>query len=42
MKNYFRLIPVIVALAATLLASSCMPQKQYGCPNHLESGSSVD
>ncbi len=33
-----RLLPVFAALALALAAASCTPQKQYGCPNHLESG----
>lgn len=42
MKNLLRLLPVVAALIAILLIASCTPQKQYGCPNHLESGSSID
>jgi hypothetical protein len=37
-----RLLPIVAALAMTFLAASCAPQKQYGCPNHLESNTSVE
>jgi hypothetical protein len=37
-----RLLPIVAAIALTVLAASCAPQKQYGCPNHLESNSSVE
>ena len=33
-----RLLPLAFVLILTLLAASCLPQKQYGCPNHLQSG----
>lgn len=36
-----RLLPLVTALALGLLVASCAPQKQYGCPNHLESNSIV-
>jgi hypothetical protein len=42
MKYIFRLLPVAAALVITLLMTSCTPQKQYGCPNHLESSSTID
>jgi hypothetical protein len=42
MKHFFRLLPIAAALVVTLLATSCTPQKQYGCPNHLESGAAID
>ncbi len=42
MKYIFRLLPIAAVLAITLLAASCTPQKQYGCPNHLESGATID
>jgi hypothetical protein len=37
-----RLLPFIAAIALGLLIASCAPQKQYGCPNHLESNASVE
>ena len=36
MNSFLRLLPIAVALVFSLVAASCTPQKQYGCPNHLE------
>ncbi len=38
MNRVNRLLPLVLALILTLVAASCLPQKQYGCPNHLSSG----
>lgn len=42
MKRVNRLLPIAIVLIFTLLAASCLPQKQYGCPNHLRSGAVVN
>jgi hypothetical protein len=41
MNRVNRLLPLAIALMITLMAASCLPQKQYGCPNHLRSGAVV-